>query len=232
MSKRTTQKDPQATERVAQAFQKRQGAGAPTSKMAGEVRFIKDRGGDHNEWAWNPPGASAREIDPDYEFNAKNLEPLAKVLRASLMALGHSQSAYATFTKIKSQRVSPDGNLGGKGYIMPIKDMRKMLMNCCEALSAITDTVYDEINAVHWHPDVTDSGGDPRSREEVKEIMDDVEEIREDPEEWAEGEEESGDSGGGNGMKGDGDSGMPKLAARTIRDQAARLAARYSGRTA
>ena len=168
--------------------------GSQQVKTAGEVRFIKDRGGDHQEWAWNPPGSSQREIDPDYKFEARNLKPLAASLRSMYMALGHAQSAFTSFSKIKSQRISPDGNLGGKGYVMPIKDMRKQLANCVEALSACSDTVYDELQAVHWHPQVDDSGGDPRERREVKEIMDDVEEIREDPEEWAEGEEEEMDN--------------------------------------
>lgn len=183
--------------RVAQAHMRQ------TSKTAGEVRFIKDRGGDHNEWGWNPPGASAREIDPDYSFDAKNIEPLARVLRSTLMALGHIQTARTVFTKIKSQRVSPDGNLGGKGYVQPIKDIRKQFANCDEALSAIADTLYDEINATHWHPDVDDTGGNRRDRDSVKEIMDDVEEIREDPEDWAEGEEAEMDEEGGSKMGAD-----------------------------
>ena len=159
------------------------------ARTAGEVRFIKDRGGDHNEWGWNPPGANEREIDPDYEFNPKNLKPLAQTLRSALMALGHIQTARSTFTRIRSQRISPDGNIGGKGYVMPIKDIRKQLANCDEALSSVTDSIYDEMEAVHWHPDVNDSGGNPRERQEVKQIMDDVDEIRDDPKEWAEGEE-------------------------------------------
>jgi hypothetical protein len=105
------------------------------------------------------------------------------------MALGHIQTARTTFTKIRSATISPDGNLGGKGYVLPIKDIRKMLSNCDEALSALTDCIYDEMQAVHWHPDVSDSGGNPREREEVRQILDDASEIRENPEGWAEGEE-------------------------------------------
>lgn len=219
MSKRTSQIDPTATQRLVLAFQARKEASMP--RTAGEVRFIKDRGGDHKEWGWNPPGANERSIDPDYKFEAKHLEPVAKALRATLMALGHAQSAYTTFNKVKSQRISPDGNLGGKGYILTIKDIRKLYTNILEALSAISDCFYDEMQAVHWHPDVSDSGGDPRSRPEVQQIMDDVEEIREDPEEWAEGEEAEMDS-----------EGMPKMATSvgTIHDQASRLAVRYSAR--
>ncbi len=200
----------QAAERVAKAYQQRRAApDASGSKTAGEVRFIKDRGGDHSEWGWNPPGASAREIDPNYEFNAKNLEPLARVLRSTLMALGHIQTARTVFTKIKGQRISPDGNIGGRGYVMPLKDIRKQYANCDEALSAISDSIYDEMQATHWHPDVNDSGGDPRDRDSVKEIMDDVEEIKEDPEEWAEQEEAEMDQEGPNESDG-----VTKMAAR------------------
>lgn len=192
-------------------------------RVAGEVRFIKDRGGDHGEWGWNPPGASDRAIDPDYEYNPRNLKPLAKVLRSALMALGHIQTARSVFTKIKSQKVSPDGNLGGRGYVMPIKDIRKQFGNCDEALSAITDTIYDEINALHWHPDVKDTGGNRRDRDSVKEIMDDVEEIREDPEDWAEREEAEMDAEGPNE-----EDGVTKLAST----KAARLAEMYLRRNA
>lgn len=195
-----------------------------SSKTAGEVRFIKDRGGDHNEWGWNPPGANDREIDPNYKFDAKNLEPLARTLRSALMALGHIQTARTVFTKIKGQRISPDGNIGGKGYVMPLKDIRKQLSNCDEALSSITDTIYDEINAVHWHPDVDDSGGDPRARAEVKEVMDDVEEIKEDPEDWAEKEEAEMDAEGGGDAEG-----VAKMASLTA---AQRVAALYIARRA
>lgn len=157
-------------------------------RTAGEIRFIKDRPKDGPEWAFDdrPPAPSVkRSIKTDYVFDPKNLEPLAKTLRSCLMALGHIQTARTTFTKIKSQRISPDGSLGGTGYILAIKDIRKLLSNCDEALSSITDTIYDEIHAVHWQPDVVDSGKNPRARAEVKRIMDDVDEIKDDPEEWA-----------------------------------------------
>lgn len=156
-------------------------------KTAGEVRFIKDRGNDDKQWGWAPPGPEKREIGPDYEFNPANLKPLAQSLRATLMAMGHTLSAYSTFTKVKSAMVSPDGSLGGRGYIQKIAEMRRAYMNCVEALSAVSDTLYDEINAPHWNPAIEEQ--DPRERQEVQSIMEGVEEIRDNPEEWAEGEE-------------------------------------------
>lgn len=160
---------------------------ARRTKTAGEVRFIKDRGGDEKQWGWGSPGPSEREIVREYKFRPSKREPLARVLRSTLMGLGHVQSAYNTFTKVKSADVSPDGNLGGKGYIQKIGDMRRQFMNCSEALSSLSDTLYDEIQAPHWNPGVATQN--PREREKVQEILEDVEEIKSDPEDWAEEEE-------------------------------------------
>jgi len=177
-----------AEQRVAEKFLAR-----GRVKTAGEVRFIKDRGGDDSKsWGWGTPGPTNREMDSKFDFNPKYLKPLAETLRASLMALGHVQSAYNTFTKMKSAQVSPDGALGGKGYIQKITDMRKQYMNCSEALSSLTDTLYDEMKAPHWDPEAQEQG--KRERDEVKEIMNDVDEIRQDPEGWAEEEEEDMDA--------------------------------------
>lgn len=156
-------------------------------KTAGEVRFVKDRGGDKSEWAWNSPGPTEREIGEDFVFNPRHLKPMAQVLRSSLMALGHATSAHSRLVKLKSRNVSPDGNLGGRGYIQKIPDMRRQLMNCIEVLSAMSDTLYDELSAPHWNP--AEDTLDARDREEVREIVEDAEEIKEDPEGWAQEEE-------------------------------------------
>ena len=157
------------------------------TKTAGEVRFIKDRGGDTNEWSWGTPGPSERKISADFKFNPKNLKPLAISLRATLAGMGFALSAYNSFTKIKSANVSPDGALGGAGYIQKIADMRRAYMNCVEALSALSDTLHDEINAPHWNPAIEEQS--PREREEVVSIINDADEIRKGPEGWANEEE-------------------------------------------
>lgn len=162
--------------------------GSHKIRTAGEVRFIKDRSGDSTEWAWNSTPPEARQISSEYVYDVKNLEPLTRSLRAILSALGFAMSGYTTFTKAKSAQISPDGSLGGKGYIMKIPDMRRQLMNCIEVLSALTDTMYDEVNASHWHPKV-EGAPDKRERVQVQEIMNDVEDIKKDPEGFAKGEE-------------------------------------------
>lgn len=176
-------------------------AGGPRRKTAGEVRFIKDRGGDRNEWAWNTAPPSQREIGEDFQFDPRYLKPLAQTLRATLMALGHVSSAHTTFVKIKSSDVSPDGNLGGRGYIQKIPDMRRQFMNAVEALSSLADTLYDEIHAPHWDPNLQPGN---REREEVQEILDVADTVRADPEGWAEEEEveETAEAAGDGGSAG------------------------------
>lgn len=156
-------------------------------RTAGEVRFVKDNSNDASSWAWKQ-GPSERQMQPDYNFNPKRKKALAKVLRSTTASMGHAMSAYNAFTKIKSADVSPDGALGGKGYIQKIMDMRKQYMNVVEALSALSDTIYDEISAPHWA--AISRQETPEDKEEVKQIIQDAESIKEDPEGWAEDQEE------------------------------------------
>lgn len=160
-------------------------------RTAGEVRFIKDKSNDASQWAWNDSGPQERKITPDFAFNPRNTKPLARVMRSTNAALGHSMSAYAIFTKLKSADVSPDGSLGGKGYIQKIAEMRRAYMNVVEALSALSDTLYDEIRAPHWA--AVSRQEDPEERDEVEQIVEDAMEIKEDPEAWAEEQEEAMD---------------------------------------
>ncbi len=153
---------------------------AMMKKQAGEVRFVKDNSNSTDGWAWGGYSPSERKNVSEYDFNPKCSKDLAKVLRATLFSLGHAMSAYTIFAKLKSRDVSPDGNLGGKGYIQEIKTMRKQYMNIVEALSSITDTLYDEIKAPHWSM---------KSREAEK-VIDQVEEVKDDPEGWAQEIEE------------------------------------------
>lgn len=161
---------------------------SPKVRTAGEVRFVKDRSGDDaTEWAWGSPTPPERSVSDYSGYKPKFLKPLVQTLRSCLMALGHATSAHVRMVKIKSLNISTDGSLGGKGYIMKIPEMRRQLMNCVEVLSAISDTLYDEVNAPHWK--TTSSKLEKKDQEEVEDIMENAEEIRKDPETWAEEEE-------------------------------------------
>lgn len=193
-------------------------------KTAGEVRFIKDKSGDANQWAWQDAGEQGRTIYPDYAFDPRKAKILARVLRSTTAALGHGMAAYELFSKLKSGDVSPDGKLGGKGYIQRIPEMRRAYMNIVEALSALTDTLYDEVRAPHWT--AIQRQETPQERAEVESIVQDALDIKEDPEAWAHQEEAEMDADAD--MDADMDADEPKIAEKRGKQASAqRLAERY-----
>jgi len=165
---------------------------AALRKQAGEVVHVKDTSAENaksNFWAWGESSNDKKRVISDnFLFNPKELKPLTLSLRAALMALGHVTSAHTRFVKVKSRNVSPDGALGGLGYVQKISDMRRSLMNCIEALSSFTDTIYDEIKAPHW--DKTEDTMSTRDRQEVKRLVEEAQMIKDNPEQWAEEQEE------------------------------------------
>lgn len=151
------------------------------SKTAGEVRHVKDTSGDASSWAYATHGPSEREMDSAFVFDPEKAEDLAIVLRSTVAAMAHAISAQNHFAQLKSRNISPDGSLGGRGYIQKISDMRHQFFNIVEALSAMQDTLYDEVHAPHWT-------AISREDESTQEVLEQTDEIREDPSGWADEE--------------------------------------------
>lgn len=132
-----------------------------------------------------PGTPGSRNIPKGHEYDPKALKPLAKMLWAMSVSMGHALTAYRQFTKLKSSAISPDGMLGGRGYVMDVRDVRKKLYEACEALSMISDTIHDEINAPHWKPKLEQlTKGD---EEDVRRYVDKAEEVFDEAEEVADG---------------------------------------------
>jgi hypothetical protein len=130
--------------------------------------------------------AGKRNIPKDHEFQARALKPLSKAFWASTVALGHTLTAYRHLSRLKSTTVSPDGLMGGRGYVMKLADMRQKLFEASEALSAISDTMFDEINAPHWKPKLAQL--DPSDQEDVTRFVEEAQDVMENPEGEAEDE--------------------------------------------
>jgi hypothetical protein len=102
-------------------------------------------------------------------------------LWAAQRSHSYATAAFRIFSKMSSSKFSPDGLLGGRGYIQSVKDLRAALANSVELLSSFSDTIHDEISAPHWRNATSD---------EIEEIVDDVQEIRSNPEQHVEQEYE------------------------------------------
>lgn len=136
-------------------------------RTAGRIEFIRDQGPlrrdvRSREFAWEPD----------------TLRNLAKILWAAERAHSYGMSALRLFSKMNSSDFSPDGLLGGFGYIQKVPDMRAGLSQSVEVLSGFLDTVHDEINAPHW----ANAGEDPVAEE----IVEDAALVKADPEGFVE----------------------------------------------
>jgi hypothetical protein len=114
-------------------------------RTAGVIQFQKDQGPLRRDirvqgFKWNP----------DVHRN------LAKTLWAIERAHSYGIAALRLFSKMNSSEFSPDGLLGGKGYIQKVKDLRSQLSQAVEVMSAFADTLHDEVNADHWHSAIED----------------------------------------------------------------------------
>lgn len=133
-----------------------------------------------------PGGAQKRNIPKDHPYDPRALKPMAEALWAASVGLGHALAAYRHFSRLKSATISPDGQLGGRGYIMGVTDIRKKLYDACESLSAISDTLFDEISAPHWKPKLAQL--DENEAEDVQRFVEKSQDIIADPEDDVEKE--------------------------------------------
>lgn len=125
------------------------------------------------------PSAS-RKIPKGHTFQPKALKPLVRSLFSTSIALGHALSAYREFARVKSSSVSPDGNLGGQGYVMSVVEVRETLQKACEMLSKVTDTLHDEANGPHWKPAILDL--DSNESEDIEEMLEETDQVLDNPE--------------------------------------------------
>lgn len=142
---------------------------ASMQRVAGEVRFVKD------------DGSAKRSIPDSFKYDLKALKPTSKVIWSLSVALGHLISGSSRFNRIKSISISPDGLIGGKGYVQKISDMRQNISKAIEIVTAIVDSLHDEIKAPHWQPKKDDKLTS-KERREVKEMLSESEDILMNPE--------------------------------------------------
>lgn len=133
-------------------------------RTAGRIEFVRDQ------------GPVQRNIRVEgFRWDPEVLKTLARILWSAQRSHSYAMAALRLFSRMPSSNFSPDGLLGGRGYIQAVKDMRGNLATSVETLSAITDTIYDEINADHWKL-VSD-------RPQVDNIIQNVQDERANPEE-------------------------------------------------
>ena len=111
-----------------------------------------------------------REIPEDFKYNAKKLKHLKHILHNVTIALGTLTSSLNEFSKLKGPEVSPDGLLGGVGYILPLRDIKETINSNIRGLSDVADCLADELTNPRWNV---------QEDKEVQELIKEKEEIQE-----------------------------------------------------
>lgn len=117
-----------------------------------------------------------REGLENYKIKDSGVRAIAKSYKYLADAFLNMTKSLNTFTSCKSSEISPDGKLGGKGYIMPIRDIRGQMAECLNNMSELLDTFHDEVNSPYWKKTTVEDNPI------VKEILDKADEILEEAE--------------------------------------------------
>jgi len=122
-------------------------------------------------------GSTRREISDDFKYDKKKLKHIKHVLHNVNVALGTLVSALNEFSRIKGPDISPDGLLGGLGYIMSIRDMKEVFNTSIKGLSDVSDSLADELSNPKWNAE---------DDKDVKELIKEKEKIEDKVEEQVE----------------------------------------------
>jgi len=115
----------------------------------------------------------------DFEYDTKHAKVLKKALHSINVSLGTLLSAMKELAMLRGSDITPDGKLGGKGFIMSFREMKSSLNSSISELSDITDTIADELTNPKWGLSKTEV-------KSIKEVKDKVEEKAEEAEEIVE----------------------------------------------
>ena len=122
-----------------------------------------------------PKGELTRELD-GFEYDTSKAKVLKKALHNINVSLGTLISAMKELSILRGSEVTPDGKIGGRGFIMPFKDMKSIINEAITNLSDVTDSLGDELTNPKW-------GLSPVEKKKVKEEVEDINEEIEDVEE-------------------------------------------------
>ena len=118
--------------------------------------------------------ASRREIPGDYKYKPAKVKHLKKILHNVSVALGTLTSSLNEFSRVKGPDLSPDGRLGGAGYIMALTDIKQTINSTVHNLSNVADCIADELTNPRWN-----TSDDKEVKELIKEKDDAVEKVDE-----------------------------------------------------
>lgn len=120
-------------------------------------------------------GSLERNTD-GFEYDKSKANVLKKALHNLNVSLGTLISAMKDLALIRGSDLTPDGQLGGRGFIMSFRDIKAAVNEAVNNISDVTDTLADELTNPKWGLTKTEV---KKVKQEKKNVEDKVEEIDE-----------------------------------------------------
>jgi hypothetical protein len=114
----------------------------------------------------------SRNLD-GFEFDKSKAKILKDSLHNMNVALGTLISAMKELAILRGSDITPDGKIGGRGFIMEYKEIKSIVNRVIEDLSNVTDSIADELTNPKW-------GLKDKELKVVEKEKEDVEEEKED----------------------------------------------------
>jgi hypothetical protein len=121
-------------------------------------------------------GEMSRNIG-DFDYDPSKATVLKKALHNINVSLGTLISAMKDLSILRGSEITPDGMLGGRGFIMPFKDMKSKISTAVTDLSDVTDTLADELTNPKWGLSTGEKKKVKQENEQIEEEVQEVEEI-------------------------------------------------------
>lgn len=93
---------------------------------------------------------NVRQLKDVPPYDKDKIDHVKKLVGLVHQTLEGLHGAVGEITMVKSHEISPDGKLGGRGYVMTIKDFRDGLSSALNTVSNLMDTLADELTNPNW----------------------------------------------------------------------------------
>ena len=114
-----------------------------------------------------------RELD-GFEFDKSKAKILKDALHNMNVALGTLMSAFKDLAILRGSDITPDGKIGGRGFIMEFRDIKSIVNKSIEDLSNVTDSIADELTNPKWNLKEKEKEVVEKEQEQVDEQKEEV----------------------------------------------------------
>jgi len=114
-----------------------------------------------------------------FEYDTSKAKYLKRALHNINVSLGTLLAATKDLALLRGSDVTPDGMLGGRGFVMPFREMKTRLTEAVSSLSDVTDTISDELTNPKWGLGNKEKAKVKKEKAEIEETVDDLEDTAE-----------------------------------------------------